>query len=247
MSTNNTTQAGATVHEPLLHLTCRLVRMDEGYHPVGIASGFIVERAGALLVLSAGHALREGRWCLETDVSFPSAYETVCIPLNGVLSFATLSLPTLEIHELDFAYARLDIEMLRNEAKNNERLRGKDISFLTYRGPMFDEPVGGKPRYSYASGKGATWEDESRKVLLRERTGEFGMTYEGRSQEGDLYCFSLPDAHKGHRYYCGASGSPIADQDGKVVSLLLKGDESANKLYGLPLKDYTHLLDLELG
>ena len=165
MSTNETNTVGATVAETLLHLTCRLVGMDESAHPVSVASGFIVERAGSLCVLSAGHALREGRWCLETDVSFPDTYETVCIPLNGVFLFTTLSLPTLEIEELDFAYARLDIEMLRNEAGKHERIKGKEINFLAYRGPMFDEPVLGKATYSYASGKGTTWEDESRKVL----------------------------------------------------------------------------------
>jgi hypothetical protein len=243
MSTNNTTEAGAPVHETLLHLTCRLVRMDESHHPVNVASGFIVERQGSVFILSAGHALRKGRWCLETDVSFASTYETVCIPLNDVFWAG----PMLHKDDLEFGFARLDIEMLQKEAQKNERLRDKNIEFFAYRGPMFDEPVLGKATYSYASGKGTTWEDESRKVLLREETGECGMTYEGRSQQGDLYCFLLPLAHKGHHYYCGASGSPIADEDGKVVSLLLKGNPEANMLYGLPLKDYIRLLDLELG
>ena len=117
---------------------------------------------------------------------------------------------------------------------------------MLYRGPLDHDPVLKKEPYSYASWNKVCYLRAFKNFLEREATGEFGMTYEGRSDDGKLHRFKLPSTHKGRDYYHGASGSPIVDIEGKAASLLLGGDPGTNLLCGLPIKDYLHLLDIEL-
>lgn len=69
------------------------------------------------------------------------------------------------------------------------------------------------------------------------------MTFSGSNSEG-LYVFKLARLHQGHPYYQGASGAPIAGPDGTIVSMVLQGCEKTNEIYGLPLAQYTRLLQL---
>jgi len=237
----------------LLRLTCRLIRLDTYYRIIGLASGFIAERASSAFLFSAGHALQKGNWCLETDVSFLDTNETLLIPLNDVLWFKTVDLTTWDEANLEFAFARFHTDRLRQEAvKISDRLRGRPIEFTVYRGPLDEEPALGDKEYSYAS-----WHSKktmsyaqiapSKHRLDRQAAGEFGMSYQGRTDDGTLYRFALADTHKGDDYYKGASGSPIVDCTGKVVSLLIGKDRLlADTLTGLPIKDYLPLLDADL-
>lgn len=232
----------------LLLLTCRLVCLGSDYTIQKLASGFIVSRSGGLFLLSAGHVFDNGRWCLETDIEFEGTNETLTIPLNNVISFKTLSLDTMKSENIELSLAWLDKALLEQEAQKIAlRLSGRPIEFTIYQGPLDDEPILGKAEYSYASwnSKEKALYTPSMNSLDREATGETGMTYDGRTTEG-WYRFSLAGAHKGHEYYRGASGSPITDTTGKVVSLLLGGHQPTNALYGLPIKDYLYLLDVQL-
>ena len=235
----------AKLQSQLLRMTCRLVRLNKHYELKGFASGFIVERSGSLFLLSAGHALNKGSWCLETDVSFENTHETLLIPLNEVLLFKAFNLDTTAMEDMEFAFARFDRTALEQKAKKDKRLLGKHIEFTAYRGPLDHEPILGNGEYSYASWKRQPVQEASKMFLHRGATGEFGMTYKGKSPDEKVYHFALAGAHKGHDYYKGASGSPITDAEGKGVSLLLGGDNSTNTLYGLPIKDYIQLLDVD--
>lgn len=54
--------------------------------------------------------------------------------------------------------------------------------------------------------------------------------------------FNLADGHKGHDYYRGASGAPIANDEGIIVAVLVGGDTSTNELLGAPLHRYANLI-----
>ena len=73
------------------------------------------------------------------------------------------------------------------------------------------------------------------------------MAYDGPTPDGKFYTFLLDRSHQGHDYYGGASGSPIVDPEGKIVSILLGSpEEPTDIIFGLLLKDYIHLLDINL-
>ena len=231
----------------LLSFTCRLVRpVQADFEILGIASGFIVVRSNVWFLLSAGHALRKGNWVLETDVSFESTNETVAIPLAAT-TFKSFNLSSPTAIDLEFAFAVLNRDMLEKQAQKDSRLVGKDFDFVRYIAPLGHEPILQKEAYSYASWNRASYElHDGKRQLRREASYEFGMTYQGRSADGRVYHFKLDGRHKGHEYYDHASGSPITDPEGKVVSLLLGGDDKTDMLYGLPIKDYLRLLDIEI-
>lgn len=238
-----------TLQQQLLRLNCRLVRLDADQCIVESASGFIIERNGLHFLLSAGHVFQEDGWCLETDVRYEDTYETLLICLTGVITFHIIDLNTMEAEDLEFAYALLDIERLTRMAQNDPRLNGKPIRLASYRGPLDIEPSLVKAEYCFASlipRASYTKLLGGRYRVDRELTAEYEMTYEGRSSDGKLYHFRLAGAHRGHKYYEGASGSPIADSEGKVVSLLLGGNTADNTLQGLPLADWLPLLDMRL-
>lgn len=249
------------VQSELLSLTCRLVRLSTDLEKVeGIASGFIYKKSESFILLSAGHVFKNrekdksDRWCLETNVFIldeNGEERRPLIPLNGVLWFQTFALDTLETELIDIACVPLDIDALKSEAMKIASLRDKPIEFRCYQGPLDHEPIRDERLYSYVS-----WHSRentqyverspSDYLLVRKPTGELQMTYKGRTSDGKLYRFALAGDHKGDEYYKGASGSPIADPTGKIVSMLLDGNPSANLLYGLPMRDYTGLFDLDL-
>src|SRR5207245_969810 len=47
-------------------------------------SGVIVEKNGRLFLLTVGHALRTGRWFMETTVTIESRHEVLTIPAQPV-------------------------------------------------------------------------------------------------------------------------------------------------------------------
>jgi hypothetical protein len=69
------------------------------------------------------------------------------------------------------------------------------------------------------------------------------MTFEGTRRSG-AYEFRLARKHQGHKYYKGASGAPIADEEGRIVALVLRGDPVRNLIIGAPIARYEGLLPL---
>ena len=80
--------------------------------------------------------------------------------------------------------------------------------------------------------------------LVAEGSFEIGMRYRSTRSKDDVYEFELDRPHQGHEYYYGASGSPIADETGQIVSLLLGGDPQENLLFGVPLARFNSVLGL---
>ena len=71
------------------------------------------------------------------------------------------------------------------------------------------------------------------------------MDFEGTDEKYDPYRFKLARNHQGHKYYCGSSGSPIADLSGKIVAIVVCGSAVDNAILGFPLRRIEYLLHLE--
>jgi hypothetical protein len=70
------------------------------------------------------------------------------------------------------------------------------------------------------------------------------MQYDQLASSDLMYYFQLARKHQGNEYYCGSSGAPIADSEGKIVAVVLGGSEKTNTIYGFPLARIASLLEL---
>ena len=221
-----------------LNITLRLVRLSKDQKKIiGIASGFIYNHGNDFYIISAGHALKKERWVIETNVSFKDDKVTVCIPINYVWQIDSIKLGNLKPDTIDFAWAKLDFDKFKSFVAQDSKLKGNNFEFNSYLGPLDEEPQIGEA-YSYASWNRVTLIKASCDFLERESSYEIGMEYQGRIENSKFYKFKLSRVHQGHDYYRGASGSPILDPTGKIVSILLGPVEGEDALYGLALKDF---------
>jgi hypothetical protein len=225
-------------------ITLRLTKLSDDKKSIaGVASGFIVENNDEEYLISAGHALKRGKWVIETDLVIENKGVTACIPINCPWTTKRFTLGKSNPENIDFAWAKIDLNAFKKAIQKEAGLKGKTYTFSIYRGPLNDEPDMQLP-HSYASLNQATIIDAiGPKILERVLSYDYEMFYKGFKNDKGLYVFSIPN-HKGHDYYRGASGSPIIDPSGKIVSILLGGCETKNELYGLPLADFTKLISI---
>lgn len=228
-------------------LTVDLVKLDQNNEPcAGFCSGFLMERNGKLYVVSAGHGLGNGEWYFQTHVSDDNSCETALIPMKGVFT-----LHKVEVHSsgaasfqpIDFAWCEISFSALAKDMKKKPYLiEGTD--FLKYTGPLDGVPVGDLP-YTYAAHNRREYSGAlGRNLLELGGTYESCMTYDGIDSETGWYRFALARKHQGHSYYKGASGSPIFEPEGRIVSILLYGDKDNDILFGLPLNQYQACIGL---
>ena len=233
----------------LLNNTVNLVRLGDDMSPCGLCSGVLIPRNGRVFVLSAYHSLKKGRYVLETNAVLEGAGQTIAIPLNSVFHTNRVILKpgTFQIEseqEIDFGWCQLDIDRACKEFAANPELRGRKIELPYYQGPLSDRPMKGES-YGYAAWNRGQIIDGYARFLERSASYELDMKFDGLDSESGLYRFALARDHQGHRYYKGASGAPIADPTGKIVSLLIEGREGDDFLWGLPLADYVAFVGIE--
>jgi hypothetical protein len=234
--------------QQMLHVTVNLVRVDLQMSPCGLCSGVLVDRNGDVFILSAYHGLKKGRYCLETNLVLKGSAQTVLIPLNGVFHTERIVLRpgAFEIEkqeEIDFAWSKLDIDAARQKMANDPMLTGMKIELPIYNGPLADIPEKDTP-YGYAAWNRGLIIDGYARFLERHSSYELGLEFDGREPTTNLYKFRLARPHQGKDYYEGASGAPIADHTGKIVSLLIGGVGGSDLLLGLPLSEYVKFIDL---
>lgn len=227
--------------EHLLGFTLGLVRFEskEAKEPVGIASGFIVKNEGRHYVLTAAHAATKPGWLIETNVILEKLGKTLCLAPGPFNLIQRLSIHG-QIEEIDFAWAELNLTVMREALQQDGRLDAAPVELSAYEGPLDTEPAAGEA-YTYAA-----W-NKTRLVrlgtLLLEREASYETCMEFNGPKGlDEYVFKLAGQHKGHSNYYGASGAPIVCPEGKIVSMVLGGCEERGEIYGLKLKRFIPLL-----
>lgn len=242
-------EAMLKLQRELLKFTCRLVRLDDFKNLKEVASGFIIFRHGKYVLLSAGHALKNPGWHLETDVIIEDSKEVLTIPLFEVFKLEEIKISNDKESEcdkpIDFAFVILPISALKQEVEKHYNLKGKKIELPAYSGPLHEAPIENNEAYGYSSWSKVLMLEGPWNVLERTATSEFGLQYIGL-EDNNRYQFLPFNGHQGHGYYYGASGSPIVDPSGKIVSLLLGGEEKKGILYGLRIPKFLAAIDVAL-
>ena len=232
----------------MLAHTQNLVQLEEGTNGLTgeHCSGLLAERSGRLFLLTAGHALRTGRWFMETTVTVESDHEVLTIPVQPVNFLRQFNLTKgRQLFDVDFAWAELDLKKIEAQVKADQKLKGKSLGLNYYKGPLNEAPVHGEA-YGFAAWNRTVF-NRDLGTLRRKASYEVGMEYSGTvDYKGlSLYKFKLERDYVGHHYYKGASGAPIADPTGKVVSLVVVGDSDEGVILGLPLSTYASVVGLQ--
>jgi hypothetical protein len=227
----------------MLQYSVRLVRnaraVYEAPETIGIASGIMLRRPHAVVLLTAGHLFwKPGDWTWETNVVVNG--ETLSLRLPDLQELLHVNVPARTVTPIDIAWCRVDIERIRHVLTKINPADPPVLNLPFYCGPIDTEPKS-DAAYGYASWNHG-WLDANLRKYVVEPSLEIGMRYVGRSED-DLLMFQLSRPHQGDAYYQGASGSAIAAEDGTVVSILLSGDKDKNVLFGLDLRKYAPLLD----
>jgi hypothetical protein len=215
----------------MLSMTLRLVRLSGSNEPRAIASGFLTRVGTKYRVVSAGHAIGASQgWTIET---LPvSARETLMLTVEGVQTVTTIQ-PNCQIGSLDISWADIDPQAIEEQLKNDPRRPTQPVELPLYVGPLDGQPSEGTS-YGFAAWNRVEYHPD-REAIHRDASFELHLAFEGIDPSGGLYRFRIARRHQGDEYYRGASGAPIADSEGRFISMLVCGDAAQNALYGVPL------------
>jgi hypothetical protein len=221
-------------------LTVQLLRLSANIEDTGIASGFFIPVDGVPYLISAGHALEKNGWTIETSFTIEDKNLTACIPVGGAWLIKRLTTTNPKLQDMDIAWAKVDFDSFQKAVSADKRLKGKNFEYLIYQGPLDELPDAKDPHLYAASNRATLITALGKTYMERDFSYEYEMDFKGEREDG-LYVFSVPK-HKGHKYYKGASGSPIIEPSGKVRAILVSGCETKNELYGYPLKGVVNLI-----
>ena len=110
--------------------------------------------------------------------------------------------------------------------------KGAAMDLRCYLGPTGDQPVPDQA-YGFAAPNRDQWSGpEERGVIIRDVSSEVYMTLKATESSRNSFTFELARKHKGHRYYRGVSGAPIADVHGTIVALVVAGQPRKRLIKG---------------
>jgi hypothetical protein len=243
MNDNEVLRRIQAVLEHCKKLTLGLVRLAPSSKEIaGLASGFFINVDGAVYLLSAGHALEEEGWVIETTFTEENEFKVACIPIGGAWIMKRIALGSSKMEDVDIAWAKVDFEAFKQAVFQVPSLKGKSFEYMVYQGPVDNTPKMGVPHIYAAANRATLHSALGRKHLERDYSFEYEMEYKSTRPDG-LYVFSIPK-HKGHKYYRGASGAPIIEPSGKIVAVLVGGCETKNELYGTPLNGIINFIKI---
>jgi hypothetical protein len=170
------------------------------------------------------------------------------IAVEPVTTIAQFTFTSAVVTEIDFAWAPLDRDRIRAQMKDDPTVGRSEITLPTYCGPLDGKPQSGEA-YSFAAWNRVALEQHPGptgevNILDRQASYELAMEYKGEDAATGKYAFKLARRHQGHDYYRGASGAPIVDPSGQIVSMVLEGNEATDTIWGLPLAQYGRLVGL---
>ena len=205
----------------MVYLTVRLLKLTENGDFKGRASGFIYQPSGIgiPILITAGHGL-------EKKYNFIETFEIIDDQLM-LLNGGTFDIFYDEEGEIDYAYSTLPLKKYgEQEYFALSKYMGYFHSFVK---------AHKRGRYGFA---------------VRNDYGEFIKTDKGfdlpsyECSEVDLELveqtkhinyFKPIGEFQGHEFYQGASGSPIANMNGLINSILIGGDDEKGLLKGFRL------------
>ncbi len=205
--------------------------------------GFLRRQGELIRVFTAKHGIDDREWFLEIPApkkpGFPDQpvqvhlhpigpffyFEHVRQPHHGVDSFA------------DLAFADFDPAQVWQALAHRPDFKGLDL--VGYAGALGHPAPGGS--YAFAAFSKVAYAP-SLGLMDRESVIEAGMSFDGIEPRTGLHRFIVRGEHRGEEYG-GASGAPIVNEAGVVVSIVKGGDPDKKVIWGFPLTDFIAALD----
>lgn len=191
-------------------ITYRLVTVDENKTVKGLASGFLYQpdASSIPIFITAGHKLSDKGLFIETKL----------IINNTPILLNAGTFKVFYENELDYAYSKLPLDLYTEEI-SQKACR----SLECYQHDSFDdinkkEPYGFSVTNSFGLVKNGS-------ELIMDIYSCFEIGLEIVKQSEHINYFKTKDGHKGDDFYRGASGSPIANSEGVINSILIGGDK----------------------
>ncbi len=191
-------------------VTVRIVKADSTDNLTGMASGFLYQpdKNYQPIVITAGHKTPEKGCFIETRIIKDG--QTLCVNAGEFTIFHSHK-------DIDYAYSHLPIELIKSDIENIA-----NVEIITYQ----DIFVKAKKTEAYGF---AVWNNyELVKMgdtltLPRYCCYEVGLTLV--KQDEHINYFKTARQIQEHEYYRGASGSPVADPEGRITGILIGGTD----------------------
>lgn len=211
--------------------TISLVMLSQERLPTAFRSGIIIRREnGTTVTMTAAHELGAQPWFIET-ITDNRANGSLLIDAGKLSQVMAVESWANDLVFYPFPAPEIDRSTLPAASV-----------------PIYQHHVS-VPRKDEAYGF-AVWRQGKNDLVravphyqaIRELVCEIGMEYVG--DEDGLYLFKLAGNHRGHDWYKGVSGGPIADPSGLIVAVVKGGDENRNIIFGQPLAPYAKQLGI---
>lgn len=224
--------------------TCLVRSIDIPEGDIAARTGFIVERGGRYLVVTAQHKMKvNDHWFVETSSLKPDR-RPLCIPVKSwqFLCTGDISSPH-PVKQVDIAWGLLDLQSVKRQLEEEKPVLSQPLALSLYLGPIGEPEMG--EAYGFATYGNVKFDPyRSERTLVRSLVCELGLELKRWNSERGEYEFTMVGEHQGDEYYMNSSGAPIADPEGKIVSILVGASETRDVLYGVPLSKYEPLWDL---
>lgn len=195
---------------------------------VDLGTGTLVDFCEKTILLTAAHVTvdDEAAWAvlLRYHPETRNAELHVLGPLNYFLRVRDGKGEWIDIA---YAFVPREIRPTYQVIKDTGRVVHEDRLIIVT--DMAEVPAVGR-RYGFA-GYTKPFIAPSEGFLGGEFVAELNLVY--TEARGDLLVFTVSSGHRGDLYYKGCSGSPICDEDGTFVGILIGGDEATGEVWGL--------------
>jgi len=223
--------------------TVRLYKgIDKSLTPDDARNGFLVQRGKRTIVITAAHEMElDDHWFVDMNIN--KGHSSVHAPLNGLMRWWRADLSTdKDPEELDIAWADLDMSAFSKLLLAEGWDPKEPLPIYPYIGPI-ETPKEDTLYGFHALSKVDI--DANLRLVFPIFATEVDLRYTHVDPIKDVYVFDMAREHQGHPYYKGASGCPIANEEGQIVSILLGGNSEENILWGAKLTDYDRMWDTE--
>lgn len=224
-------QGALRLLEQLSKLTVRLATFNLTGELIGRASGFLYQPSGKNIpvVITAGHKL---------SAVTHSFIETGVKENDQTLSINAGKLNIFYNNEdIDYAFCELPVDLYKKDMEVY-----KDIEFTAYQHEFVkavkDEAYG----FSVTNDYGEFIRNPGTDGFFLPSYQCYEIAMELERQEEHINYFKLARPFQGNEYYSGASGSPIADPEGAINSILIGGCENTKLLRAFRLDNVSVII-----
>ncbi len=213
-----------------------------------IGSGCLFKYKGKNLLMTAAHVIKDnGKPMLELryDANAGKSRFFALTDLFYKIKSYDISSINLEVESIDFAFAILehdehDIKPYFQQFSQDGNIEKEFPRFIftenSIADPKSDEYYAFSGLIKPEKGNSQTSYDVKQTI-----THEI-MTFSESINDNEIFSFE-PLEYAGNENYKGCSGSPIIDNKGKVVAILIGGDSFLKKVYGINISIFTPVFD----